>query len=333
MNKLNPIYITSYITCLFLGACGSSGVTEYHEGARDKVVDGISLMVPIDDNLPYINSFAAPIMAGDTLIIGDFRTTDKLFTAYDIYNDSTIGQFGKYGYGPGEVGNALIQIYNKYDKNLYIGNGMRGKLSTFYLPEAVSDSTYAAVDRFDMDFFKGILYPNLIDESTALCTAWSDVSSRNSIISKLNLSTGDVTPVDSVASEEEMKVGIAVSQNKNLIFAADREHDLIRIFDLDCNLRSKIYGPEYDENVEENDYFFSSCVICGDMVATTYTGRKQNTDRGQIILMDLDGRYLMTLQFDSTIHGLAYHDKTDRLYLTTTGEPQIGYIELDKLPD
>lgn len=333
MNRNSYRYVILALTALLLGACKNNAIMEYHEGNRDNVIDGTSLMVSIDDKLPPIHSFAVPIMAGDTLVIMDYRASDFLFTAYDIYNDSTIGKFGKYGSGPGEAGNPLFRFYNKYDKNLYIGNGMRGKLSSFYLPEAVSDSTYDAVDGITVNFFRGILSPNVIDESNVLCTTYSDIKARDSRISNFNIKTGDITVLDSVAPGDRAMTGIAVAEKENLIFSFDRQHDLIRILDLDGNLRRIIYGPEYDENVEKNDYFFSASEICGDKVAVTYTGRKLETERSVILLMDLEGKYLKTLRFDATIHGIQYHDKTGRLYMTTTGEPQIGYIELDKIPD
>lgn len=316
---------------LFLGACGNKTVTEYHEKNRDNVIDGTSLMVSIDDNLPPIHSFAVPIMAGDTLVIMDYRATDFLFTAYDIYNDSTIGRFGKYGSGPGEAGNPLLRFYNKYDKHLYIGNGLRGKLSSFYLPEAVSDSTYDAVDGITVNFYRGILSPNVIDESNVLCTTFSDITARDTRISNFNIKTGEITVIDSVAPGQEAMTGIAVSAKDDFIFSVDRQHDVIRIHNLDGKLRSIVYGPEYDEKVEKNDYFFSASEICGNKVAMTYTGRKLEPERSVIILTDLEGKYLKTLRFDATIHGIQYHDKTGRLYLTTKGEPQIGYIELDKI--
>lgn len=333
MIQFNDKTVSFVVSVFLLGACGNKTVTEYHEGSRDNIVDGTSLIVSIDDNLPPIHSFAVPIMAGDTLIILDYRSTDLLCIAYDIYNDSTIGRFGKFGAGPGEMGNPLFRFYNKYNKNLYIGNGNRGKLSYIYLPEAVSDSTYDAVDRMPMDLYRGILSPHVIDESTALCTTYSDITARDSRISRLNLETGEITVIDSVASGERVMAGITVSEENNLIFSADKQHDVIRIFDFDGKLRRIIYGPEYDENIEENDYFFSVSEICGKQVASTYTGRKLEKERSVIILTDLDGKYLKTLRFDATIHGIQYHDKTGRLYLTTTGEPQIGYIELDKIPD
>lgn len=318
---------------LILGSCGGKTVSEYHEGNRDDVIDITSLIVSIDDNLPPIHSFAAPIMAGDTLIILDYRSTDLLCTAYDIYNDSTIGRFGKFGAGPGDIGNPLVRFYNKFNNNLYIGSGTTGYISSFYLPEAVSDSTYDAIDRLPMDFNKGILSTRVIDDSTVMCTTYTDLASRDSRISRLNLNTGVITVIDTVAPDVKKKIGITVSVKDNLIFSGDKEHDVIRIFDLDGQLRSIIYGPEYDENVEENDYFFSLSEICGNRVASTYTGRKLEKERSIIILTDLNGRYLKTLRFDETIHGLQYHDKTGRLYLTTTGVPQIGYIELDKIFD
>ena len=331
--KNTSINIIISITVFFLAACGNTGVTEYHEGKRDNVIDGTSLMISIDDNLPPIHSLAAPIMAGDTLIIQDYRATDHMYTAYDIYNDSTIGRFGKIGGGPGEVGNPLFCFYNRYDRNLYVGNGMRGKISCLYLPEAVSDSTYDAVDRMPMDFTKGILYPHVINESTVMCTTYPNLSTRVSRISTLNLNTGEITVIDSLAPDDNIRAGIVVSEKDNLIFSADKQHDMIRLLDMDSNLRGIVYGPDYDENVEKDDYFFSDSEICGDIVASIYTGRNSENERNKIILTDLDGRYLKTLLFDATVWGMQYHDKTGRLYLTTKGEPQIGYIKLDKITD
>lgn len=324
--------ISPSIFFFVLAACSGHSVNEYHEGERDKVIDGTALMVSIDDHLPPINSFAAPIMAGDTLIILDYKSTDLLCTAYDIYNDSTIGRFGKYGAGPGEVGNPLFRFYDRYGKNLYIGNGNRGKLSFFHLPEAINDSTYAAIDKFSIDFTKGILYPQVIDEYTIICTTYSDLSNRVSRISKLNLETGEITVIDSLTNEGNSKFGISVSKKDDLIFSVDKQHDMIRLLGLDGTVRGIVYGPEYDESAKDNEYYFSVSEICGDKVASIYTGRDSKIDSNKIILTDLNGRYLKTLLFDATVWGIQYHDKTGRLYLTTKGEPQIGYIELDKIP-
>lgn len=333
MNRFIFKYLIVALTALFLGGCSNNDIKKYHEGKRDNVIDGTALMVSIDDRLPPIHSYSIPILAGDTLIIQDDRTTDLIFTAYDIYNDSTVGRFGRYGNGPGEIGNTLFSFYNKYNKNLYIGNGNRGKLSSFYLPEAISDSTYNATDRLQLDFSKGILYPYVIDKATILCTTYSDLSSRISRISKMNLNTGEITVIDSVSLGDNERAGIAISEKDNLIFSVDKQHDMIRILDLDCRLISNIYGPEYDETTKDNDYFFSESEICGNVVASIYTGREQKKDRMHIIITDLDGKYIKTLRFEDSVWGMQYHDKTNRLYLTTNGEPQIGYIELDKIPD
>ena len=49
--------------------------------------------------------------------------------------------------------------------------------------------------------------------------------------------------------------------------------------------------------------------------------------------MDMDGMYIKTLKFDFSVNSLAYHPKTDRLYLTTSGEPQFGYLKLSEAVD
>ena len=48
-----------------------------------------------------------------------------------------------------------------------------------------------------------------------------------------------------------------------------------------------------------------------------------------IIVMDLDGKYLKTLRFDAPLGAMIYHEKSNRLYLSTEGEPQFGYLQLD----
>lgn len=333
MIKTGYIKIAAAIFCLFFSACSNNAINVYHEGNRDNVIDGTALMVSIDDNLPPIHTFAVPILAGDTLIIFDFKSTELLCTAYDIYNDTTIGRFGKFGGGPGEIGNPLFPFYNKYNKSLYIGNGHRGKISRLYLPKAVRDSTYDAIDQLPMDFTKGILYPYAINESTILCTTYPDLSTRVSRISTLNLVSGEINVIDSVFSDEKVRTAIAISEKDNLIFSADKQHDLIRILDLDCKLRGIVYGPEYSDKINEYEYYFSVSEICGNIVASLYTERDMKKFDTTIILTDLEGKYLKTLRFDETIYGMQYHNKTGRLYLTTTGEPQIGYIELDKIPD
>lgn len=244
------------VTGVLLSSCGDKNATEYHEKNRDNVIDGTSQMVSIDDNLPFIHSFAVPIMAGDTLIILDYKSSDLLYTAYDIYNDTTIGRFGKFGAGPGEISNPLFSFYDSYGKNIYIGNGNRGKLSYFHLPEAISDSTYEAIDRIPIDFTKGILYPHIFDESTVVCTTYPNLSTRVSKISKLDLNTGEISVIDSATTGENSRMAIAVSKKDNLIFAADKQRDMISILDLDGNVRKIIFGPEYDDNIKDNEFFF-----------------------------------------------------------------------------
>lgn len=107
----------------------------------------------------------------------------------------------------------------------------------------------------------------------------------------------------------------------------------IRIHNLDGEVIKTIYGPEYKDNVNKKDSYFAEIQKCGNILAFIYTGPDADKRYDKIILIDLDGKYLKTLVFDATIWGLAYHEKTGCLYMTTKGDPQIGYIELDKIQD
>lgn len=102
---------------------------------------------------------------------------------------------------------------------------------------------------------------------------YPDLSTRVSRISTLNLESVESNVIDSVFSNEKVRTAIAISEKDNLIFSADKEHDMIRIIDLDCKIRGIVFGPEYSEKTNEYEYCFSVSEICDNIVASLYTER------------------------------------------------------------
>lgn len=297
------------------------------EGARDNMVEVKDALVSIDSLLPDMHSMTLLYMAGDTLLFQDFKATDYQFAAFDIPNEKALGRFGKFGNGPGEIANVGAVFYDNNSKTLYGANGNRGKIVGFYVPEALNNPDYDAFDKIDMN--EPLFDPSFVDETTVLCPMLASLDDKHPVIThigRLNLSDGKITVIDSI-TDDKARFLISASPKKGLIFAGDMKQDVISIFNLDGKLLRRIIGPEYSEEVNKQDRYFSSSVFIDDVVAVVYSGKNSEIPQNKVIITDLDGNYIKTLKFDFSIYSMVYHPSTGRVYVSTSGDPQFGYID------
>ena len=312
-----------------------SGPVIIYQESRDNHMNVMDKLVSIENKLPDMRAFTLLTMAGDTIIFHDNRA-DLQFTAYDIYADTTIGRFGKYGNGPGEIANFGAEFYDHKSKILYGRNGNRHMLMGFYLPDAVSDPHYNAFDKCKMNFFEcPFIGPNYLNDSTIFCSILIPEGTAESQLGMVNLNTQKITLLDSVTYYDNARFLTTIDTEKNRIYAADRKQDVISIYSLDGKLLRRIFGPDYTDKPDKRYRAFSRPEICKDKIIMRYSGYDALTPTKvvaeKLIVSDLNGNYIKTLDFDFTIHDIAYHAKTNRLYLATDGEPQFCYLNLSDL--
>ena len=82
-----------------LCSCGQSvgSAQTVHQSKRDNIME--VRLVSIDDSLPPLHNFCGLNLLGDTLIVNDHKSTDKVLFAYDIKTGHYIGSFGNFGAG------------------------------------------------------------------------------------------------------------------------------------------------------------------------------------------------------------------------------------------
>lgn len=291
-------------------------------------------LVPIDDALPPLHSFTDLNIKGDTLLIMDRKATDRLFVAYDIHNRKYVGSFGNYGNGPGEMAN-LGASYLGPGGILYATNDNHMKVQGVRIDKALQDSAYKAFDKVRLDTSEGLLLfltPTYLNDTTVVCTLYKSAGNGfETHVGRFNPTTGTACVLDTLSGKNVGKSLIATDVPRNLVVAVSSTHDRVRIFDLDGNLKKTIYGPDFNEEHKKGVYYFGQPVIAGERIIANYHGKEiEEVAFGcDLIVMDLDGRYVKTLRNDSPISGMAYHKGTNRLYVCTYGDPQFGYIQLD----
>ena len=290
-------------------------------------------IISIDDALPPLHR-GHMLLKGDTLIIHDYKSTDKLFTAFDITGGVTLGSFGNYGNGPGEMANIGGTFLD--DKgNLYGFNMNQMILQGINIDMALANDSLSAFTKVKIDTSEG-LKPikdcHYVNDSTVLCSVFGyGAFDYITHYGKFNPQTGVGIPIDTIPVKTIGKNNISVDVENNRVYMTSRQHDRMYILDLDGNVLKTAYGPDYSAEADNKMTYYVQSAIYGDYLYAVYAGKnKTRMPSGtELIVMDKDGHYIKTLKFDAPICGMAFHEKTKRLYLNTLGEPQFGYIQLD----
>ncbi len=324
--------LVGFLSC---GRNPASPIVE-HCGKRDRIVEAV--LHSIEDNLPEIHAYADVNILGDTLIIHDHRSTNKRFFVYDIKEDRYLGNFGKFGEGPGEIANFGSIVIDPVKHILYGMGYSTWYMSGFDIREALSDPEYKAFYKMTPKKIMGVT-PVLgsgdwINDSTAYYEVdvpnedWTEFDNR---IGRVNLNDGSITLIEDNGFGKNSDNRLTISLRNKLMVSAGRVHDQIRIFDLEGNLKKIIYGPDYQKERKKPRFKYFSLVCIGkDEIYATYLNDYvvNGSFAEDIIVMDLEGRYKKTLHVGKPICGMEYNENFNRLYLSTNDYPQFGYIQL-----
>ena len=338
--KTNDMLKKAFTAALLVGflSCGrnpASSIEEYC-GKRDRIED-VELR-SIEEKLPEIHSYSTVFMLGDTLIINDSESTDKRFFAYDIKEDRYLGNFGKFGEGPGEIANFSGIVIDPVKHILYGMGYSTWYMSGFDIREALSDPEYKAFFKTRLKNIDGVspfvASGDWLNDSTAYYEVvvpnadWTEFDNR---IGRVNLNDGSITLIEDNGFGKNSENRVTISLKNRLMVSTGKVHDQIRLFDLEGNLKKIIYGPDYTgkRHRPRYQYFCQACIGKDEIYACYLNDYVVNRSLAEdIIVMDLDGKYKKTLHVGKPICGMEYNENYNRLYLSTNDYPQFGYIQL-----
>lgn len=321
--------LAAVVAAVTLLSCGSGG-----REARD-VIETVQI-VSIDDLLPPLHNGALLAMAGDTLLIVDTKSTDMMVTAFDLSGDSVVGRFAPFGNGLGEVCNIGQPIVTPGSRHLFLIDYGSWSVKRYDIDSALNCPDYMAVtvDQLD-DNSQG--FPDR-------CVALTDsiVVGRLIIPSpegrgytqglcNYNLYSGEMGVFDGGELLPGFKSIAVASVDDNLVVELGSNRDAIRMYSFDGKLIKTIFGPEYHEDkLTRHTTFFSKAIVARGKIYAVYSGGGEEYHGSDIVEMTLGGDYLRTLHTDLPIISLAYHEKSDRIYISTSGETQFGYLIPDR---
>ena len=333
--KINATIFTIIVG--LLSSCGKSSPAPTKVYLDDRNNIEYRELISIEDSLPLLHAFVKMTILGDTLIINDSQSRNHQFYAYNVVTGRYLGAFGKYGVGPGEIANfGLIGIATD-SGTLYGVDYNQWKVYGFDIAKALSDSTYQPFKK--VDFYKGdgtrpIIRSIYLNDSTVYCAVLVPSHDYRKIgyhLGRFNLLTGRSELLDSINPDEHSGI-LCKHPDKDELIEFSIEFDRIRFFDFNGNLKRMVYGPDYKDYQKKASYYESTPTIVGDNIYIVYAngGDFRDPDVGhQIIVMDLEGNYIKSIDVGIRINAITYHPETRRMYVATWDEPQFGYFEID----
>lgn len=124
---------------------------------------------------------------------------------------------------------------------------------------------------------------------------------------------------------------LAASEEDSIYVTTSSRYDLMTICNLDGSLKYNIYGPDWDEEITNICHYNVEVCIGGSKIYALYEGEdyRAGLAPSKIIVFDLNGNYIKTLETEQRICDMCYDKEKHRLFFFTDSDIQFGYLDLE----
>ncbi len=288
-----------------------------------------------DDETPLISSSLHLYIVNDNLIIEDTESTDKIIHVIDIPSGLYIGSFGKFGDGPSEINNPGF-VTSPEDGKLAVFDYGHWEIKAFDVDSALRYEDYSPRSLMSLSELRDA--DGFPDRFVHVHDGWG-VARRIKInpegrgytesLCSFDLNTAAMAPFGVQDNPPRFHSSPAASYADSVVAEVSSNQDIIRLYDLNGNLKRTIKGPKYESQPSRGVHYYSKGVTGDGKLFAIYSGEESYLGK-QIAVFSLDGKYLCSYQLPDLIHDMAYDRKRNRLYLALDGERQIVYLPLDE---
>lgn len=316
--------------------CAQSATTEKYQKSRNNIVNIHDKIKEIEIEDVLIGKISLPYIIDKYLIISDYESPDQLIHIFDKNTFRYLTSTAYKGQGPGEIAMIGHIEYDKARRKFYVTDHGKQKIFSYDLDSVLSDPSYMPEVKLDMDIN---LFPDIykyIDDTLCIGRVIKPIGTNDfkPYVAKWNMLTGNMQLMKYEHPDiQKVRFSSEVSPEHNMYLQCYSRHDLMTICDLNGNLKYNIYGPAWTSNVSQTSHYWEA-VFCGDRIIASYSGgdRRTNTDfPTKLLVFNLEGDYLQTLETNYRISRFCYDRENNRLIFCMDDEIQFGYLDLDKL--
>ncbi|SFL51727.1 BF3164 family lipoprotein [Proteiniphilum acetatigenes] len=333
MNKIY-ILIFCYLATIFL-SCSKSTDTEKYQSNRNNTTNVKDNIVEIVKDDVLIGSSSRLYLTDDYLIIIDIKSTDMLIHFFNRNNYQYLTSAIPRGQGPGEITVSGHIAVNKDKKEFYMSDHGKLKIFTYPIDSILYNPYYVPEVKKELNniqFPSEYLYINDTLCYARIIEPTGNVG-HNEAAGKWNMQTGEVVKMRYTHPKVRTKrIGIAVSMEHETFVECYANHDLMTIMDLDGNLKCNVYGSNWNDGKIIQIYHFNNVVFRGDKIIASYSGRDMhgNTLPDKLLVFNINGDYIKTLDIGYKIVDFCYDIQNDRLLFAFDDMIQFGYLALNE---
>jgi hypothetical protein len=333
-KKIFLIILPALLAC----SCSISNETEKYQTRRNNIVNVRDKIVEIEIEEPLISSVNRFYLMDDYLIVLDVKSLGKQIHLFDKNDFSYITGTAYRGQGPDEIANIGLIAVDEARRTFYVNDHGKQKVFSYPLDSVLSNPSYGPQVKMEMNETLFPDYYQMIDDTTSIGKIIQPIGNNNfkPTAGKMNMNTGEITLMkyENPKITGRKRSSVAVSLAHGLYAEYYHNRDLMTLCNLDGDLICNIYGPGWSEDRSRNSYY-GKVVFCGDKIYASYTGEKSFNEQRQsnlatkLLVFDIQGNYLQTLETDLQIVDICYDAANHRLLLSLDDDIQFAYLPLD----
>lgn len=334
MKRICFLFITLLAFC---AGCTHKSVVEKYQNRRNDIVNVRQKVTEIVPDDVLIGAYSRPFLMNKCLIIGDYKSSDKLIHLFDKDTFHHLRSIAPLGQGPGEItilGNIGI---DEAHAKFYVSDHGKREIFSYDLDSVLADSLYMPQLKVRMNanqfpdryqYINDTLCIGLVIEPTG-------TSGFHESVAKWNMRTGKVAPMKYKHPDiKKKRVSFAASVNDKFYVECYTYRDLMTICDLDGNLKYNIYGPHWSTKVTNRVHYYGNVTICGDKIVALYSGGDNSNDDyypTKLLVFNKEGDYIKTLDTGYKIIDFCYDRDNNRIIMSLNDEIQFAYLDLDSI--
>lgn len=341
MNKIYTLLLIA-ICC----SCSQSH-TDKHHGKRNKIVnvhDKVKEIV-IEDVL--VSDLCGVSLIDKYLIISDHKSSDDQIHLFDKNTFTHIASIAPKGQGPGEIANMGYLAMDEAHQRFFVTDHGKNKIYSYPLDSVLANRYYQPEAK--MSIGERECPGNYIYLSDTLCIGdfMKFIESYGIVhtTAKWDMITGRMTPFENLHPELKRPVtSIELSVEHGIFVECYHYHDLMVIRSLDGGLKYNIYGQKWDTETSNKKSYFGQVVFCKDKIIAEYEdgndtffldkhGAPSANWATRLIVFDLQGNYINTLEVGYELVHICYDEQTNRLIFGARDDIEFGYLDLEGVID
>jgi hypothetical protein len=295
---------------------------------------------------PHYMSHPELAIMDDILLVNEYEPSgQKQVHLFETDSFKFLGSVGKKGRGPGEMTRVGNLAPNPWTGHFWLTDFAKYVLWRFSLDSALANPNYSPTPiSISEDLF--MVRMAFLNDSIAMGNAFTPLSASNyqMDIGRLNTKSNETKilnhPVPEYITEKRTNSYIALSAKNDLYARAYIKYDLLTIRKFNGELICNIKGPGWSKTLQPVKKFYSHVAIMEKYIIAAYLGedglaldetkRTVSVSPSKLLVFDLEGNHLKTIETQHPISTFAVDEHNQRIvaYFTDRTEP-LGYFELE----